>query len=135
MIYTFTKLISINKRKKKPRSNHPLLGNRPQRKAVCIKIKTLKPRKPNSSLKLCTQLACYDKTGKKIFMAYVPGQGKATGVKAIAEFNNVLVCGDKRKDCSIFKTRVIRGALDSEGEHKFRRQSRSKYGAKRVNTG
>ncbi|RKO95775.1 30S ribosomal protein S12, partial [Caulochytrium protostelioides] len=110
-------------RKVKPRvSNTPALDSCPQRRGVCVKVYTVKPRKPNSAQRKVARVRLT--TGKSI-IAYIPGEGHN-----VQEHSVVLVRGGSVKDCPGVKYKIIRGALDCQGVV-GRTNGRSKYGTKK----
>jgi small subunit ribosomal protein S12 len=98
-----------------------LQGN-PQRRGVCTRVYTTTPKKPNSALRKVAKVRL---TNLIEVIAYIPGEGHN-----LQEHSIVLVRGGRVKDLPGVKYHVVRGALDTAGVAD-RRQSRSKYGAKR----
>ncbi|RXK42106.1 ribosomal protein S12 [Tremella mesenterica] len=103
------------------KSRSPLLENSFQKKAVCTKVYTVKPRKPNSAVRKVCKVRL--STGKTT-IAYIPGEGHN-----LQEHSVVLIRGGRTKDLRGIKYKVVRGALDLSGVA-GRTQSRSKYGVK-----
>ncbi len=97
----------------------------PQRRGVCVQVKTTTPKKPNSALR---KIARVRLTNGLEVTAYIPGEGHE-----LQEHSVVLIRGGRVKDLPGVRYHIIRGALDSSGVVN-RRQGRSKYGAKRVKT-
>lgn len=97
----------------------------PQRRGVCVQVKTTTPKKPNSALR---KIARVRLTNGLEVTAYIPGEGHD-----LQEHSVVLIRGGRVKDLPGVRYHIIRGALDSSGVAN-RRQGRSKYGAKRVKT-
>ncbi len=97
----------------------------PQRRGVCVQVKTTTPKKPNSALR---KIARVRLTNGLEVTAYIPGEGHE-----LQEHSVVLIRGGRVKDLPGVRYHIIRGALDSSGVAN-RRQGRSKYGAKRVKT-
>ncbi len=95
----------------------------PQKRGVCIQVKTTTPKKPNSALR---KIARVRLTNKMEVTAYIPGEGHE-----LQEHSVVLLRGGRVKDLPGVRYHIVRGALDSSGVAK-RRQGRSKYGAKRA---
>jgi small subunit ribosomal protein S12 len=115
--------IERSPRKPKIRSSKvPGLNNGPQRKGICRKVFTKTPKKPNSALR---KVATVGFRGGLRVTAYIPGEGHT-----LQEHSIVLLRGGRAKDLPGVRYRVIRGALDCAGV-KDRRQSRSKYGARK----
>jgi len=94
----------------------------PQKRGVCIQVRTMTPKKPNSALRKIARVRLSN--GLEV-TAYIPGEGHN-----LQEHSVVLVRGGRVKDLPGVRYHIIRGALDCAGV-KNRRQGRSKYGAKR----
>jgi small subunit ribosomal protein S12 len=95
----------------------------PQKRGVCVQVKTTTPKKPNSALR---KIARVRLTNRMEVTAYIPGEGHE-----LQEHSLVLIRGGRVKDLPGVRYHIIRGALDSTGVAN-RRQGRSKYGAKRA---
>jgi small subunit ribosomal protein S12 len=95
-------------------------GN-PQKRGVCISVKTMTPKKPNSALR---KIARVRLTNSKEVTVYIPGEGHD-----LQEHSVVLIRGGRVKDLPGIRYHIIRGALDSSGVE-GRKQARSLYGAK-----
>ena len=95
----------------------------PQKRGVCIQVKTTTPKKPNSALR---KIARVRLTNGIEVTAYIPGEGHE-----LQEHSVVLIRGGRVKDLPGVRYHIIRGALDASGVAN-RRQGRSKYGAKRA---
>ncbi len=93
----------------------------PQKRGVCIQVKTMTPKKPNSALR---KIARVRLTNGIEVTAYIPGEGHE-----LQEHSVVLIRGGRVKDLPGVRYHIIRGALDTTGVAN-RRQGRSKYGAK-----
>ncbi|MEA3485445.1 MAG: 30S ribosomal protein S12 [Candidatus Aerophobetes bacterium] len=98
------------------------LQGSPQRKGVCVTVKTFTPKKPNSALR---KIARVRLSNGKVVTAYIPGEGHN-----LQEHSIVLVKGGRIKDLPGVKYHIIRGVLDTMGTE-GRKQARSKYGKKR----
>ncbi|HLC23240.1 MAG TPA: 30S ribosomal protein S12 [Dehalococcoidia bacterium] len=98
----------------------------PQRRGVCVQVKTMTPKKPNSALR---KIARVRLTNGIEVTAYIPGEGHN-----LQEHSVVLIRGGRVKDLPGVRYHIIRGALDAGGVVN-RKQGRSKYGAKRPQTG
>lgn len=107
---------------KKEKSKSPALKNAPQARGVCTRVFTTTPKKPNSALRKVARVKL--STGIEV-TAYIPGEGHN-----LQEHSVVLVRGGKVKDLPGVKYTIVRGALDTAGVE-GRKQSRSRYGAKR----
>ncbi len=94
----------------------------PQKRGVCIQVKTTTPKKPNSALR---KIARVRLTNGMEVTAYIPGEGHE-----LQEHSVVLIRGGRVKDLPGVRYHIIRGTLDTSGVAN-RRQSRSKYGAKK----
>ncbi len=103
--------------------NRMVWGNgSPQKRGVCVQVKTTTPKKPNSALR---KIARVRLTNGMEVTAYIPGEGHE-----LQEHSVVLVRGGRVKDLPGVRYHIVRGALDAEGVVN-RRRGRSKYGAKR----
>jgi len=98
------------------------LGQCPQKRGVCTRVYTTTPKKPNSALRKVARVRL---TNGIEITAYIPGVGHNLQEHAV-----VLVRGGRVKDLPGVRYHIIRGTLDSAGVEN-RKQSRSKYGAKR----
>lgn len=104
------------------KSKSPGLKGAPQARGVCLQVKTMTPRKPNSALRKVARVKL--STGAEV-TAYIPGEGHN-----LQEHSVVLVRGGKVKDLPGVKYHIVRGALDTAGVE-GRKQGRSLYGAKK----
>lgn len=120
---------TINQLLRKPRtrklikSKSVALKSCPQRRGVCLQVKTQTPKKPNSALRKVARVRLSN--GMEI-TAYIGGEGHN-----LQEHSIVLVRGGRVKDLPGVRYHVVRGALDTAAV-KDRKQSRSKYGAKKA---
>ncbi len=96
-------------------------GN-PQRRGVCMQVRTMSPKKPNSAMR---KIARVRLTSGIEVTAYIPGEGHD-----LQEHSTVLVRGGRVKDLPGVRYHVIRGALESSGVQD-RKRGRSKYGTRR----
>lgn len=92
----------------------------PQKRGVCIIVKTMTPKKPNSALRKVARVRL---SNKQEVTAYIPGEGHT-----LAEHSIVLVRGGRVKDLPGVKYHIVRGKFDASGVAN-RKQGRSKYGA------
>lgn len=122
MCPTISQLIRKGRREKTKRSKSPALENRPQIRGVCLQVRTMTPKKPNSALR---KIARVRLTNKIEVTSYIPGEGHN-----LQEHSIVLVRGGRVKDLPGVRYHIVRGALDAAGVSN-RRKSRSKYGTKR----
>ena len=97
----------------------------PQRRGVCIQVRTVAPKKPNSALRKVARVRL---TNGQEVTAYIPGEGHN-----LQEHSVVAVRGGRVRDLPGVRYHIVRGSLDSSGVD-GRRRGRSKYGAKRVRT-
>ena len=95
----------------------------PQKRGVCVQVKTTTPKKPNSALR---KIARVRLTNRIEVTAYIPGEGHE-----LQEHSVVLIRGGRVKDLPGVRYHIIRGTLDTSGVAD-RRQGRSKYGAKKT---
>lgn len=94
----------------------------PFKRGVCITVKTMTPRKPNSALRKVARVRLSN--GREV-TAYIPGEGHN-----LQEHSVVLVKGGKVQDLGGVKYTIVRGTLDTQGVE-GRNQGRSKYGTKK----
>ena len=120
---TINQLVRHGRRKIMNRSKSPALTGCPQRRGVCIAVRVMTPKKPNSALR---KVARVRMTNGEEVTAYIPGEGHN-----LQEHSIVLVRGGRVKDLSGVRYHIVRGTLDSVGVAN-RKRGRSKYGAKRA---
>jgi len=119
---TISQLIRLGRQSKKSKSKSPALEGSPQKRGVCLQVKTMTPKKPNSALR---KIARVRLAGGIEVTAYIPGEGHN-----LQEHSIVLVRGGRVKDLPGVRYHIVRGSLDTAGVSD-RKKSRSKYGAKR----
>lgn len=119
---TINQLVRKNRVSKVRRSKSPALSECPQRRGVCLQVKTKTPKKPNSALR---KVAWVRLSNGQEVIAYIGGEGHN-----LQEHSIVLVRGGRVKDLPGVRYHIVRGALDTAAV-KDRKQSRSKYGAKK----
>lgn len=119
---TINQLVRHGRNVIKRKSKSPALAGCPQRRGVCTRVWTVTPKKPNSALR---KVARVKLTSGFEVTAYIPGVGHN-----LAEHSVVLLRGGRVKDLPGVRYHIVRGTLDAAGTAD-RRQSRSKYGAKR----
>ncbi len=119
---TINQLVRKGREKKGSRSKSPQLENCPQKKGVCLQVRTMTPKKPNSGLRKIARVRL--SSGKEVTV-YIQGVGHN-----LQEHHIVLVRGGKVKDLPGVRYHVIRGTQDAMGVTD-RKRGRSKYGAKR----
>ncbi|MBI5411424.1 MAG: 30S ribosomal protein S12 [Nitrospirota bacterium] len=104
------------------KTKSPALKRCPQKRGVCIRVYTTTPKKPNSALRKVARVRL---TNGMEVTTYIPGEGHN-----LQEHSIVLVRGGRVKDLPGVRYHIVRGSLDAVGVAN-RKQSRSKYGAKR----
>jgi len=119
---TINQLVRQPRVPNKKRSKSPALKKCPQRRGVCLQVKTKTPKKPNSALRKVAWVRL--STGQEV-IAYIGGEGHN-----LQEHSIVLVRGGRVKDLPGVRYHIVRGTLDCAAVQN-RKQSRSKYGAKR----
>ncbi|MEP0547548.1 MAG: 30S ribosomal protein S12 [Rhodothermales bacterium] len=119
---TIQQLVRKGRSPKTKQTKSKALQGNPQRRGVCTRVYTTTPKKPNSALRKVAKVRL---TNGFEVIAYIPGEGHN-----LQEHSIVLVRGGRVKDLPGVKYHIVRGALDTAGVAD-RRQSRSKYGAKR----
>ena len=142
---TIQQLVRQGRSSKFSKTKTPALKGSPQRRGVCTRVYTTTPKKPNSALRKVARVRL--SSGVEV-TAYIPGEGHNLQEHSIVlvrggrvrdlpgvghnlqEHSIVLVRGGRVKDLPGVRYKIIRGTLDTQGV-KDRRQSRSKYGAKR----
>lgn len=136
---TVNQLVRKGRHKSSKRTKAPALGvtynalknkvrrdrSSPHKRGVCIQVKTMTPKKPNSALR---KIARVRLTNGIEVTAYVPGEGHN-----LQEHSVVLIRGGRIKDLPGVRYHIVRGTLDTAGVEN-RQQGRSKYGAKRGKT-
>ncbi len=119
---TINQLIRHGRKDSVKKSKAPALRGNPQRRGVCLVVRTASPKKPNSALR---KIARVRLTNGIEVTSYIPGEGHN-----LQEHSVVLVRVGRVKDLPGVRYHIIRGTLDASGVDK-RRRGRSKYGAKR----
>ncbi|MEW6008030.1 MAG: 30S ribosomal protein S12 [Candidatus Omnitrophota bacterium] len=119
---TISQLIRIGRISKRKKSKSPALLGCPQRRGVCLQVRTMTPKKPNSALR---KIARVRLTTNIEVTSYIPGEGHN-----LQEHSIVLVRGGRVKDLPGVRYHIVRGVLDTAGVAN-RKKSRSKYGAKK----
>ena len=118
---TINQLIRFGRRSIKAKTKSPALIGSPQKRGVCLQVKTQTPKKPNSALRKVARVRL---TNGMEVTAYIPGVGHN-----LQEHSIVTIRGGRVKDLPGVRYHVVRGTLDTAGVQD-RRRSRSKYGAK-----
>jgi len=119
---TINQLVRSGRTPKEFKSKVPALGQSPQKRGVCTRVYTTTPKKPNSALRKVARVRL---TNGYEVTAYIMGEGHN-----LQEHSVVLIRGGRVKDLPGVRYHIVRGSLDTAGVD-GRRQSRSKYGAKR----
>lgn len=119
---TINQLVRQGREKVEYKSTAPALKECPQKRGVCTVVKTSTPKKPNSALRKIARVRLSN--GIEV-TGYIPGIGHN-----LQEHSVVLIRGGRVKDLPGVRYHIIRGTLDASGVAN-RKQSRSKYGAKR----
>ncbi|MDP8292381.1 MAG: 30S ribosomal protein S12 [Candidatus Orphnella occulta] len=123
---TINQLIRKGRKAITTKTKSPALKGSPQKRGVCLQVKTQTPKKPNSALR---KIARVRLTNGIEVTAYIPGEGHN-----LQEHSIVLVRGGKVKDLPGVRYHIVRGILDTQGVAN-RKNSRSKYGGKRPKPG
>jgi small subunit ribosomal protein S12 len=119
---TINQLVRSARKRVQKKKKTPALKGAPQKRGVCTRVYTTTPKKPNSALRKVARVRLT--TGIEV-TAYIPGVGHN-----LQEHSVVLVRGGRVKDLPGVRYHIVRGTLDTLGVED-RKQSRSKYGAKK----
>ena len=119
---TINQLVRKGRKRATEKSKTPALKGNPQKRAVCTRVYTTTPKKPNSALRKVARVRL---TNQIEVTAYIPGVGHN-----LQEHSIVLIRGGRVKDLPGVRYHIVRGTLDTVGVAN-RKQGRSKYGAKR----
>ncbi len=119
---TINQLIKTGRVRQLKKSKSPVLDGSPFKRGVCLQVKTMTPKKPNSALRKIARVRLSN--GKEI-TAYIPGEGHN-----LQEHSIVMVRGGRVRDLPGVRYHIVRGVLDTQGVGD-RKQARSKYGSKR----
>ena len=119
---TVNQLVRKGREAPSSKTKTPALRGAPQKRGVCTRVFTVTPKKPNSALRKVAKVRL---TNQREVISYIPGEGHN-----LQEHSVVLIRGGRVRDLPGVRYHVLRGVLDTQGV-KDRRQSRSKYGAKR----
>lgn len=123
---TINQLVRNGRERVEYKSTAPALKGSPQKRGVCTVVKTTTPKKPNSALR---KIARVRLTNGIEVTGYIPGIGHN-----LQEHSVVLIRGGRVKDLPGVRYHIVRGTLDAAGVAN-RKQSRSKYGAKKPKAG
>jgi small subunit ribosomal protein S12 len=119
---TVSQLVRLGRHRARWKGKSPALQRSPQKRGVCIQVRTITPKKPNSALR---KIARVRLTNAMEVTAYIPGIGHN-----LQEHSVVLIRGGRVKDLPGIRYHIVRGTLDAAGVA-GRMRGRSKYGAKR----
>jgi small subunit ribosomal protein S12 len=119
---TISQLVRAGRKKIVSKTKSPALQDSPQKRGVCVRVFTQTPKKPNSALRKVARVRL---TNGFEVTAYIPGEGHN-----LQEHSIVMIRGGRVKDLPGIRYHIVRGILDTQGVAN-RKQSRSKYGAKR----
>ena len=119
---TVNQLVRKGRSVPRAKTKTPALRGAPQKRGVCTRVFTVTPKKPNSALRKVARVRL---TNGMEVTTYIPGEGHN-----LQEHSVVLIRGGRVKDLPGVRYHIVRGTLDTAGVAN-RRQSRSKYGAKR----
>jgi small subunit ribosomal protein S12 len=119
---TINQLIKKGRKRIKKKTKSPALQKCPHKRGVCLNVRTQTPKKPNSALRKIARIRLSN--GKEV-TGYIPGVGHN-----LQEHSIVMIRGGRVKDLPGVRFHIVRGKLDTSGVEN-RKQSRSKYGAKR----
>lgn len=119
---TINQLVRKRRKQKRVFPKSPVLDKCPQKRGVCLQVRTMTPKKPNSALRKIARVRLSN--GKEVTV-YIPGEGHT-----LQEHSIVLVRGGRVRDLPGVRYQVIRGTLDTVAVD-GRKQSRSRYGAKK----
>lgn len=116
---TTNQLVRFGRKVKEQKTKSPALRGNPFKKGVCVLVKTVTPKKPNSALR---KIARVRLSNGQYVNAYIPGEGHN-----LQEHSTVLVRGGRVPDLPGVNYHIVRGAYDTQGV-KGRKQGRSRYG-------
>jgi small subunit ribosomal protein S12 len=119
---TINQLVRNGRKRPQKKTDTPGLEKCPQKRGVCVRVYTTTPKKPNSALRKVARVRL---TNGMEVTTYIPGVGHN-----LQEHSVVLIRGGRVKDLPGVRYHIVRGSLDTVGVD-GRKQSRSKYGAKR----
>jgi small subunit ribosomal protein S12 len=120
---TTNQLIRKGRRQERQKSKSPVLERNPFKKGVCLSVKTMTPKKPNSALRKIARVRLSN--GKEVTV-YIPGEGHN-----LQEHSIVLVRGGRVRDLPGVRYHIVRGVYDAMGVAD-RKKSRSKYGTRQA---
>ena len=119
---TINQLVRKNRKQQHSATKTPVLESCSQKRGVCLLVRTMQPKKPNSALRKITRVRL---SNNKEVTCYIPGEGHK-----LQEHSIVLIRGGRVRDLPGVRYQVIRGTLDCTAVE-GRKQARSRYGAKK----
>ncbi|MFM8386467.1 MAG: 30S ribosomal protein S12 [Planctomycetia bacterium] len=119
---TINQLVRRGRKQQTSRTKSPVLEACPQKRGVCLSVRTMTPKKPNSALR---KIARVRLSNNREITAYIPGEGHN-----LQEHSIVLIRGGRVRDLPGVRYHIVRGTLDASGVE-GRKQQRSKYGQKK----
>ncbi|MFM8980840.1 MAG: 30S ribosomal protein S12 [Planctomycetia bacterium] len=119
---TINQLVRRGRKQQVSRTKSPVLEACPQKRGVCLSVRTMTPKKPNSALR---KIARVRLSNNREITAYIPGEGHN-----LQEHSIVLIRGGRVRDLPGVRYHIVRGTLDASGVE-GRKQQRSKYGQKK----
>ena len=119
---TINQLVRKRRKKRRKQSKAPVLERCPQKQGVCLQVRTMTPKKPNSALRKVARVRL---TNGFEVTSYIPGEGHN-----LQEHSIVLIEGGRVKHLPGVKYHIVRGTMDTAGVMD-RKTSRSRYGAKK----
>lgn len=120
---TFNQLVRSSRKNLKHKERKSDISGSPQKRGVCLIVRTQTPKKPNSALRKIARVRLTD--GKEV-TAYIPGIDHN-----LQEHSTVIIRGGRVRDLPGVRYHIVRGVLDCAGVS-GRKQGRSKYGAKKA---
>ncbi|MBO7680504.1 MAG: 30S ribosomal protein S12 [Thermoguttaceae bacterium] len=120
---TINQLVRKNRKQQHSMSMSPVLESCSQKRGVCLLVRTMAPKKPNSAMRRITRVRL---SNNKEVTVYIPGEGHK-----LQEHSIVLIRGGRVRDLPGVRYQVVRGTLDATAVE-GRRQARSRYGAKKT---
>lgn len=123
---TISQLVRKGRKRVEKKSKSPAMKGNPQKRGVCLVVRTMTPKKPNSALRKTARVRL---TNGVEVTAYIPGIGHN-----LQEHSVVMIRGGRVKDLPGVRYHIVRGTLDTAGT-KDRKSSRSKYGTKKPKPG
>ena len=120
---TINQLVRKKRKSAKKKSKAPTLQGCPQRRGICLQVKTITPKKPNSALRKVARVRFSNGFEATCYIGGIDHN--------LQEHSVVLVRGGRVKDLPNVRYHIVRGTLDTAGVEN-RKQGRSKYGARKT---